>query len=145
MITLHRVALVDHSAEEMFALVEDIEAYPRFLPWCRSSEVTFRDPTCTVGTLHIDFRGVRQTFTTENRKQAPSAIEMALVKGPFRDLRGSWRFTPLASDACKVELALQYQFSSALLERIAGPAFEHIGNTLVDAFVRRADALRTTR
>jgi ribosome-associated toxin RatA of RatAB toxin-antitoxin module len=103
--------------------------------------VAFRDATRTVATLHVDYRGVRQQFTTENRKHAPERIELALVRGPFLSLQGEWRFTALAADACRVELALAYQLASPLLERVLGPVFDHIANTLVDAFVRRADAV----
>jgi ribosome-associated toxin RatA of RatAB toxin-antitoxin module len=141
MVIVERQALVPHGAARMYALVEDVESYPRFLPWCRGAEVAFRDATRTVATLHVDYRGVRQQFTTENRKHAPERIELALVRGPFLSLQGEWRFTALAADACRVELALAYQLASPLLERMLGPVFDHIANTLVDAFVQRADAV----
>jgi ribosome-associated toxin RatA of RatAB toxin-antitoxin module len=141
MVIVERQALVSHAAARMCALVADVESYPRFLPWCSGAEVLSRDATRTVATLHVDYRGVRQQFTTENRTHAPEHIELALVRGPFRSLNGEWRFTPLAADACRVELALAYQLASPLLERLLGPVFDQIANTLVDAFVRRADAV----
>jgi ribosome-associated toxin RatA of RatAB toxin-antitoxin module len=141
MVIVERQALVPHGAARMYALVEDVESYPRFLPWCCGAEVAFRDATRTVATLHVDYRGVRQQFTTANRKYPPERIELELVRGPFRSLQGEWRFTALAADACRVELALAYQLASPLLERVLGPVFDHIANTLVDAFVRRADAV----
>jgi ribosome-associated toxin RatA of RatAB toxin-antitoxin module len=141
MVIVERQALVAHSALRMYALVEDVEAYPRFLPWCSGADVAFRDAQRTVATLHVDYRGVRQQFTTENRKRAGEHIELALVSGPFRSLRGEWRFVALAADACRVELSLAYELGSPLLDRLLGPAFDHIANTFVDAFVRRADAL----
>jgi ribosome-associated toxin RatA of RatAB toxin-antitoxin module len=145
MVIVERQALVPHSAAQMYALVEDVESYPRFLPWCSGADVAFRDARRTVATLHVDYRGVRQQFTTENRKWPGEHIELALVRGPFRGLRGEWRFVALAEDACRVELSLAYQLGSPLLDRLLGPAFDHIANTFVDAFVRRADAVAGAR
>lgn len=142
MITVERSALVGHRATDMFALVEDIESYPRFLPWCSGAAVEQRDAARIVGTLRIDFKGVHQQFTTENVMTPGEAIEMRLVRGPFRSLEGRWRFVPLAPEASRVELHLAYQFASPLLGRLVGPVFNHIANTLVDAFVRRADTLQ---
>jgi ribosome-associated toxin RatA of RatAB toxin-antitoxin module len=136
-----RSAIVAHSAERMLALVEDIESYPRFLPWCRRTEVELREPTRTVATLFIDYRGVRQSFTTENTREHHHVIDMKLVRGPFRHLAGRWRFMTLQAEASKVELQLAYQLASPMLARIVGPVFDGIANTMVDAFVRRADSL----
>jgi ribosome-associated toxin RatA of RatAB toxin-antitoxin module len=144
-ISIHRTALVGHSAAEMYRLVEAVEAYPRFLPWCSGATVESRDDQRTVGTLHIDFKGVRQQFTTENLKTPDETIEMRLVRGPFRSLEGRWRFIPLGAEASRVELELRYEFASALLGRLVGPVFNHVANTMVDAFVRRADAVAEGR
>ena len=141
MITVERSALVGHRAADMFALVADIEAYPRFLPWCSGATVDERDALRTLGTLRIDFKGVQQQFTTENVMAPGESIEMKLVRGPFRSLEGRWRFVPLAEDASRVELRLVYQFTTPLLGRLVGPVFSQISNNLVDAFVRRAGAL----
>ena len=141
MIIIDRSALVQHPAETMYALVEDAEAYPQFLPWCSGAEFLERDPNHAIAALRVNFHGIRQRFATENRGTPGRSLELRLVSGPFRHLYGVWRFEPLAADACKVSLHLEYQMSNALLERVAGPVFEHIGNALVDAFVRRADAL----
>jgi ribosome-associated toxin RatA of RatAB toxin-antitoxin module len=138
---VERSAIVGFSAETMFALVEDVESYPRFLPWCRRTEVELRDEQRTVATLFVDSRGMRQSFTTENLRESPQLIDMRLVRGPFRRLDGRWRFTALREDACKVELVLTYQLASPVLSRLIGPVFDGIANTMVDAFVRRADAV----
>ena len=140
--TIERAALVQHSAQQMYGLVEDIESYPEFLPWCSRTDIHRRDETVTVATIHIAYAGVHQEFTTENFKQPGSAMTIRLVKGLFKHLHGDWSFKPLGPDACKVELRLSYQMSSGLLETLAGPVFNHIANTLVDAFVLRADAVR---
>ncbi|MET0680252.1 MAG: type II toxin-antitoxin system RatA family toxin [Burkholderiales bacterium] len=141
MVTVERQAIVPYSTARMYALVEDIESYPRFLPWCSRTEVVARSARRAVATIHVDFRGVQQAFTTENRMRPGERIEMALVRGPFKNLAGEWRFRALSAAGCRVELALAYQLASPLLGRVVGPVFDHIANTFVDAFVRRADAL----
>jgi ribosome-associated toxin RatA of RatAB toxin-antitoxin module len=140
-VTVERQAIVPYSTARMYALVEDIESYPRFLPWCSRTEVVARSARRAVATIHVDFRGVQQAFTTENRMRPAERIEMALVRGPFKNLAGEWRFRALSAAGCRVELALAYQLASPLLGRVVGPVFDHIANTFVDAFVRRADAL----
>ena len=134
-----RSALVNHSAQQMFALVSEIESYPRFLPWCDRAHVSERGNGRTVATLRINFRGLKEEFTTENRDRPDERIDMKLVSGPFRSLEGSWRFTPLSDTACKVELKLRYEFSSVLIGQVVGAVFDEIANSLVDAFARRAD------
>jgi ribosome-associated toxin RatA of RatAB toxin-antitoxin module len=141
MAVVEKSVLVGHSARQMFELVEQVEHYPRFLPWCGGSEVKSRDAQTTVATINIDYLSVRQSFTTENSKQEPHLIVMKLKEGPFRELDGSWRFVELGEKACKVEFRLHYEFSSRLLETLVGPVFSHIANSLVDAFARRADSI----
>jgi ribosome-associated toxin RatA of RatAB toxin-antitoxin module len=140
-VTVERQAIVPYSTARMYALVEDIESYPRFLRWCSRTEVVARSARRAVATIHVDFRGVQQAFTTENRMRPGERIEMALVRGPFKNLGGEWRFRALSAAGCRVELALAYQLASPVLGRVIGPVFDHIANTFVDAFVRRADAL----
>ncbi|MCC6474284.1 MAG: type II toxin-antitoxin system RatA family toxin [Burkholderiales bacterium] len=139
MIVIERSALVERPARRMYELVEGIEAYPEFLPWCSATEVPERKGNLTVAVLHISYHGIRQQFSTENRNEPGRAIDIRLLSGPFRHLQGLWRFESLAEDSCKVSLRLEYDFSNRVLERIAGPVFRHIANTLVDAFVRRAN------
>ena len=122
----------------MFELVDTVEKYPEFLPWCGRSVCTLRDTHVTRATLHINYRGIRQSFSTENTKTAPRLMQIKLVEGPFRMLEGAWRFTDLGGAGCKVELSLRYEFSSRLLEKLVGPVFGYIANSMVDAFVKRA-------
>jgi ribosome-associated toxin RatA of RatAB toxin-antitoxin module len=133
--------LVAHSAQRMFELVDAVEKYPEFLPWCGSSECNFRDDKITRATLHINYRGIRQSFSTENVKTPSALMQIRLIEGPFRTLEGSWRFTDLNGRGCKVELSLQYEFASRLLEKLIGPVFGYIANTMVDAFVKRAQSI----
>jgi ribosome-associated toxin RatA of RatAB toxin-antitoxin module len=140
-----RSALVGYSAEEMFTLVEDIERYPSFLPWCSGTTVTLRTAEKTNASIQVNYRGVRQSFSTENRKQASEKITMKLVEGPFKVLDGEWRFTPLSDSACKIDFSLHYEFSSVLLGKIAGPVFGHIAGTMMEAFLKRAEQLHGKR
>ena len=140
MIVVERSALVEWPADRMYALVEDIESYPQFLPWCSETEVPLREQGRTVAILRVSYHGIRQQFSTENRNEPGRSIEIRLLSGPFRHLQGFWRFDALSEQSCKVSLKLEYEFSNRLLERMVGPVFGHIANTLVDAFVRRAYA-----
>jgi len=139
MAQVEKSVLVSHSAAQMFGLVDAVERYPEFLPWCGGTDLKHRDDKATVATLHIDYHGIRQNFTTENTKQFPTFMDIKLVDGPFHSMEGIWRFTPLAEDACKIEFRLNYEFSSHLLEKLIAPVFSHIANTFVDAFVERAE------
>lgn len=137
--SIEKSVLVRHSAPSMFALVADIESYPAFLPWCGGSRVLSREGTQVTAEVDISFHGLSQSFTTVNDQQAPERIDLRLVKGPFSALDGGWRFTPLADDACKVELTLNYDFNNFLLQKLVGPVFHQIATTMVDSFVKRAD------
>ena len=139
--SVKRSVLVPHSAEQMFDLVDRIELYPRFLPWCASAQVLETRADGKTARLDIDYAGIRAHFTTDNVNRAGESITITLRDGPFRHLHGEWRFMPLAPDGCKVALALAYEFATPLLARAVGPVFGRIANTLIDAFVRRADAV----
>jgi len=136
-----RSAIMEHSAESLYALIEDIESYPQFLPWCREAKVRARDADRTVATLAVGLRGIRQSFTTENRNEPGRAIQMKLVEGPFKRFSAGWRLAPLGAHAARAEFSMEYEFSSRVLARLLEPLFNHIADTMVDAFVRRADAL----
>ena len=139
MALVEKSVLIERSAQQMFALVDHVEDYPRFLPWCSQTRVEFRDNRKTVATLHISYLSVKSHFTTENEKEIPLRMSIRLVDGPFRRLEGLWRFKPLAENACKIEFQLSYEFSSKIFEKIIGPVFSQLTNTFVDAFVKRAD------
>jgi ribosome-associated toxin RatA of RatAB toxin-antitoxin module len=133
-----RSAIVEHSAAEMYALVEDIEAYPRFLPWCAAAEVHERRAGATKATLTVGLGGLRHSLTTLNENRPGEAIDMRLVEGPFRRFHGEWRFVPLGAHASRIEFTLQYEFSSRTLGRLLAPLFDGIADSMVEAFVRRA-------
>ena len=135
---IHKSALVPYSAAQMFALVNDIDAYHQFLPWCRSSQVLSRGEDELRATIEIAHGSLRKSFTTRNRFQHGKMMEMRLEEGPFRHLEGFWRFDTLGDQACKVSLDLDFEFSSKLVGLAMGPVFSQIANSLVDAFSKRA-------
>jgi ribosome-associated toxin RatA of RatAB toxin-antitoxin module len=135
--------LVPYSAATMFELVDRVELYPQFLPWCAGTHTLAVRADGKTARIDIEYQGVRAHFTTDNVNRANESIVITLRDGPFRHLHGEWRFSPLARDACKVELALAYEFATDLLERAVGPVFSHIVNTFIDAFVRRAEAIHS--
>jgi ribosome-associated toxin RatA of RatAB toxin-antitoxin module len=140
--TVSKSVLVEHSAQQMFDLVDRVEDYPEFLPWCGGTTVLERTPATLVSRIDINFRGVRAHFTTANRNEAPQRIVISLRDGPFRELDGSWHFLSLMPQACKVEFHLRYDFASRVLQGMIGPVFNHIATTFIDAFVKRADDLK---
>ncbi|AVR97194.1 type II toxin-antitoxin system RatA family toxin [Pseudoduganella armeniaca] len=141
MAVVHKSVLLGYSARQMFDLVDRVEDYPKFLPWCGGVEVRERGDNRVVASVGINFHGVRQSFTTANTNTPPTAIHMSLVDGPFKTLNGVWTFKELREDACKVELDLQYEFSSRLLEQVIGPVFGMIANSMVDSFTKRAETV----
>ena len=136
-----KLVLVEHTSEQMFHLVDRVEEYPGFLPWCGGTELLQRDDAVTRARLHINYHGIKAHFATENEKTFPRQMLIRLVDGPFHHLDGGWQFTPLGDTACKIEFDLHYEFSSKLIEKAVGPVFSHIANTFVDAFVKRAESV----
>ncbi len=137
--SVHKTVLLPYSAEQMYALVHDVEHYPAFLPWCSAATVHERSMHRMVATLGIHFHGIRQSFSTENELHAPHRIAMTLRDGPFSSLDGLWHFHTLRHDACKVEFKLDYAFKSGLLGQTLVPVFDQIARSFVDAFVKRAE------
>jgi ribosome-associated toxin RatA of RatAB toxin-antitoxin module len=122
----------------MFDLVDDVDSYDRFLPWCRKSTVLERTEDTVKGTIVFAKGGFERGFTTLNRRQPGKMIEIRLVEGPFRHLEGFWRFQPLRDDASKVSLDLEFEFNNRLVAMAFGKVFTQVANTLVDSFVSRA-------
>lgn len=138
---IDKSALVMHSAERMFALVDDIARYPDFLPWCAAAQEHERTDAQVLASLEVAKGGMRHRLTTRNELLSPERIDMRLVDGPFRDLEGRWHFTPLAENACKVTLQLDFEFSGSLSRMTFGPVFSQAANTMVEAFCRRANEI----
>jgi ribosome-associated toxin RatA of RatAB toxin-antitoxin module len=141
MAVVHKSVLVGYSADQMFTLVDRVEDYPRFLPWCGAVKVERPTEDSLVASISIQYHGINQSFTTKNQNQRPFLMKMVLVDGPFKHLEGTWSFKPLREDACKIEFELNYEFSSKLFEQIIGPVFGVIANSFVDSFCKRAEAI----
>ncbi len=137
---IKRNALVGFSAEQMFDLVNNIEKYPDFLPWCGASRVLERTDQTITASLDIAWKGMGKSFTTRNALST-HRIDLSLVDGPFKDLTGVWTFEPLQENACKVGLDLEFTFKGGLMDLLFEPIFNHIANTLVDAFCKQAAAV----
>ena len=137
---VRKSVLIWYSAQQMYALVADVASYPQFLPWCGGVEVHESSETSMRATIRIDFKGVRQSFTTQNRQEPGREILMQLVEGPFSQLQGRWNFSPLQDgQACRIEFELDYHFSSRVVDAVIGPVFGHIAKTFVESFVQRAE------
>ena len=136
---VEKTVLVMHSAEQMYALVDAVEDYPKFLPWCGGVDLLERTEASTSATLHINYHGLKQSFTTQNNKVFPSSMVIELKNGPFKHLDGSWHFIELQENACKIEFKLNYQFANIFLEKLIAPVFNYIATTFVDGFVARAN------
>jgi ribosome-associated toxin RatA of RatAB toxin-antitoxin module len=146
--TVNKSVLIWYSATQMFDLVTDVPSYPQFLPWCDSARLVESSPTGALAEVNINFGGIRQSFSTQNthvtHASGQKEVQMKLVKGPFSQLHGLWKFSPVgesAQNACKVELQLHYGFDNAALAALVGPVFDKIASSMVEAFVKRAQAV----
>ena len=139
MYNIHKSAIVLHPAANMFKLVDEVENYPNFLPWCGSTQVIYRDSEITRASIEINFKGIKQSFTTENVKKSDHLMQIRLIDGPFKHLSGSWLFKKLDENSCQIELTLEYQFSNFLLETLISPVFNIIANTFIDEFIKEAN------
>lgn len=139
---VNKSVLIWYSPEEMFALVTDVAKYPEFLPWCDSARVLEQDEQGMTAEVGIAFSGLRKSFVTRNQHEPGRRVQMRLVKGPFSQLDGDWRFHPVGDGsqrACKVELQLNYGFDNIALAALVGPVFDRIAGSMVDAFIQRAE------
>lgn len=138
MTAIKRSALVSYSARQMFELVNTIEDYPHFLPWCGASHIISRTDTHVEARLDIVWKGMTKSFTTRNALHPYDHMEIDLVNGPFKRLEGRWSFVELDGNACKVCLDLEFEFAGGIMDLFFEPIFNHIANSLVDAFCKRA-------
>ena len=145
---VHKSVLIWYSPAEMYALVTDVARYPEFLPWCSHTQVLEQDAAGMTAEVGMSMGGLKKSFVTRNTHEDGPAgghtVAMRLVKGPFSRLEGRWIFHPVGDGsqrACKVELQLDYGFESAALAAVVGPVFDRIANSMVDAFIKRAEAV----
>ena len=140
-----RSALVPHTPPEMFRLVDEVERYPEFLPWCRSTTLHCRDETRTEASIEVQRGGIRKTFSTRNVNVLGESIHLELLDGPFRELSGDWTFEAVGDRGCRVSLDMRFEFESRVLDVLLGRFFEDTLNSLVDAFTTRAAAVYGVR
>lgn len=136
---IDRSALVRHTPRQMFDLINDVGAYPEFLPWCSKVQIHASSPEEILASIEVAKGGIKQRFTTRNRLEPHAAISMALVDGPFQQLAGRWEFLPLGDSACKVALKLDFTLTHALSGMALSNVVAKVASDLVDAFCRRAD------
>jgi len=135
---VERSALVPYTPSQMFALVEDIERYPQFVPWVTGAELIKRTPAEVVGRLEMERSGLKEKFTTRNLLNPPSAMDLKLVDGPFKLLEGRWSFEPIADRGTRIGLSIRFEFANPMLSLLLSKSFEKSCSELVDAFVARA-------
>jgi len=135
---VNRSALIPYSAVEMFDLVDDVDSYAEFLPWCGHSEVLHRSDEVVEATVELQKGSVSKAFTTRNLRVPGESIAIELLGGPFRHLQGGWRFQNLGDEGCKVSLEIEFEFESRMVDMMFGAFFQDTCDSLVDAFVRRA-------
>jgi ribosome-associated toxin RatA of RatAB toxin-antitoxin module len=138
MTVVQKSALVKFSALQMFELVNDIESYPQFLPWCSGSRIIKRGDDFVEAELLINKGGFKKSFSTRNRIDLGGKITVSLLDGPFSHLEGVWNFMPLREDASKISLDLEFEMSSKLASLAFGAVFNQICNTMVSSFTSRA-------
>ena len=139
--TLERSALLPYPADQVYQLINDIEAYPQFMKGCVGAEILCREENFIEARLDLQKAGIKQSFTTRNRMQPPSLIDMELVDGPFSDFSGQWLVQELNDIACKVTLFLNFTLSNRVVAAAAGVLFNPVADNLVDALVNRANEL----
>ena len=133
-------ALVARPPGVLFALINDIESYPQFLPWCTHSQVRSRSEREIVATIGVRRGPLQSEFTTRNELEPDRRIRMHLVDGPFRTLEGEWLLTPIGNDGCRAELTMRFAFKNALSGLLFEQKFAETTASLMDAFVARARA-----
>lgn len=136
--TINQQAIVPYTAAQMYALVNDVQTYPDYLPWCEAVDLLHQEPTALEATVHFGYKGVKHRFTTANTMQPNQEIRMQLVEGPFSDFRGCWQFLPLGETGCKVVFSLHFAFKNRLLSMAFAKVFSLVAHSMVQAFTDRA-------
>jgi ribosome-associated toxin RatA of RatAB toxin-antitoxin module len=138
MTVIHKSALVPYSAEQMYDLVNDVESYPKFLPWCAGVQLLSKNRESLMATIVVSKGALKQAFTTMNAMKEGQRIEMNLVEGPFKYFKGLWRFDPLEAKGCEVSFHLNFEFARGLIGLAFGRTFSQLASSLVDAFCQQA-------
>lgn len=140
-----RARTVAYSCEQMYSLVNEVERYAEFLPYCTESTVHHRNDDEVQATLMIGAAGVSKSFTTRNLLQSNKMIEIRLIDGPFSHLEGFWRFDDSGEGGCRISFDLEFEFAGRLFSMLLGPVFDQVTDKMVDAFCDRAEGVYGTR
>ncbi len=139
MTTITRSSLVLYTPEQMYDLVNDVEAYPSFLPWCRDSKIISKTDDVISASLDLAKGGIHHVFSTRNKLIEDESIAIELIDGPFQHLEGHWQFKPIGNnEGCRVQLDMDFEFSNRIISMALGPVFTQISGSLVEAFCKRA-------
>ena len=138
---VRRSLLLPYPADAMFDLIEQAEHYPQFIPWCTDAVILERTDEMVAARLTMRVAGLTLTLQTRNPKRRPEWLALRMERGPLRRFDGEWRLTPLNASACRIEFTLQYEFGDRMIERVAGPVFARMADTMVDAYVARAERI----
>ena len=145
MTVINKSALVVYSPEQMFLLVDGVNEYSEFLPWCANSEVLHREEDKVEARIDINHSGFKNSFSTRNKLSSFDTIEMELLKGPFKYLIGTWSFEAIGDEAppqgCKISLHLEFEFSNKIVGMTFGKIFGKIASSMVDSFTDRASKI----
>ncbi len=139
--SIYRHALLPYSARQMYDIVNGVEEYPAFLPWCARGEVLDQGEEFMEARILMQKGRLNHAFSTRNTMVTGKRIHIELVNGPFRRLVGDWTFSEMSGTGCKIELQMEFEFSSKIVGTLIGPIFTQIANSLVDAFCQRAHQL----
>ena len=139
---IKNTSTIQYSAQQMYHLVNDIESYPEFLPWCKTARIEKSDEHSMTATLEISKGPVNSAFTTKNTLQPHSKIILDLVNGPFKKLQGIWEFSPLNSeDSCHISFQVEFSFNNLPMQLILQPMMKLIAENMLNAFIDRAEKI----
>ena len=145
MTEISKTTVVPYTPEEMYVLVNDIESYPAFLPWCSAAKILTQQEESLTATLSLALGKIKQSFTTENTMQDGSRIEIQLIEGPFKHMSGYWKFNPEDEQSCHIQLQMNYEFKNKIIKYALGKVFYIVMDTLVESFVQRAQQIYGNR
>lgn len=138
---VHKTILMPFPAEPVFDIIEQAEHYPQFIPWCSGAEIIERTDEFVAARVSMRVAGLTLALETRNPKRRPEWLQLKMVRGPMRRFEGEWRLTPLNERACRVEFVLTYDIGDGMIERVAGPVFARMADSMVDAYVARAEKI----
>lgn len=141
MIEISKTTVVPYTPEEMYVLVNDIESYPAFLPWCSVAKISNQQKESLTATLSLAVGKIKQSFTTENTMRNGSRINMQLIEGPFKHLSGYWKFNPKDEKSCHIQLHMNFEFENKIIKHTLGKVFYKVMDSLVESFVQRAQQI----